>query len=485
MASSDDDLGPQGVVVPDDGLGPRGVVVPDDDDLLSCDSDMLEQGLPSRLRVRDDGFSSDDNLGPRGLCDAPRTKRRGLPPKLGAQLVAAPEQPAPPETCDLNLLAWFRPHSDVQESSFTCLTHPYRNAACVENVARVMDHLFGERRRVIGCALSLEAVALGINEKSLPDYILEAQATSYIGLVLAVESFCDYVGGCIADGSCSPVAAFTSTKNDETSLILRVEDEFERASWGAGGQAPKRSKYHAQGVVAKILQTIAEFGFVLRQRDGKHILLRCSLTAPVQVMGANTGESLRRCVDAVWDLPRLKLLLQRFPRQIHLTCNDRAGANNRCEKFYRPSMQPQELRLRTTCDVHKVDTAQGQQLALVPGHISRLIAFALAAKIGSALAGLQRGLGLLFKAKLRIYRGAFPNGPETDLGTFREATLDLYMSPRRHGPSALKRRCVVQRMLNGDWGRADIIEHVCPPGCCNSEEATRQTFATQVFKTVN
>ena len=198
---------PQGVVVPDDGLGPRGVVVPDDDDLLSCDSDMLEQGLPSRLRVRDDGFSSDDNLGPRGLCDAPSTKRRGRPPKLGAQLVAAPEQPAPPETCDLNLLAWFRPHSDVLESFVTCLTHPYRKAACVENVARVMDHLFGERRRVIGCALSLEAVALGINEKSLPDYVLEAQATSYIGLVLAVESFCDYVGGCIADGSCSPIAA--------------------------------------------------------------------------------------------------------------------------------------------------------------------------------------------------------------------------------------------------------------------------------------
>jgi hypothetical protein len=464
----------------DDELGPRGLAAPDQIDGASSDIDMLERGLPSQAAACDSDSESDLGLRGLGVIAHPVPKKRGRPAKPVAEPTAAVSE-QPMRTSEQNLFAWFRPHSDLQKAFVDCWTHTPRRAENVDNVARAVDHMFGKFRRVVGGPSALEAVALGIHEKSLPDYILEVQATSHIALNLSVESFCDYVSGCIADGSCVPVAAFTSTKNDETSVILRVENESERESW-AGGQASKRAKFHKHGVVGKVLQTIAEIGFVLKRRDGQYILSRCPITVPVQVMDANTGETLRRCVDEVWDIPRLQLLVQRFLLQIHLTCNDRAGSNIRCEKFFRQNMHLQELRCRTSCDVHKVHTAQGLQFALVPGYISGLIAFALAAKNGSGITGLKHGLALLFSARLVIYRDAFPDDPGTPKARSQNAALDLFMSPRTHGAAVLKRKCVLQRMLNGDWSRTDVVEHICPPGCCTSEEETRATFATKVLK---
>ena len=194
----------------DDDLGPRGVVPANNDtnDLWSCDSDMNERGLPTHSPFQGDEVSESSDLGPQGLIAA-LPKRRGRPPNPRGQLATgAPEQAAQPAASEPNLLVtWLRPHSELQQSFVACLTHEPRRSDMAEHAAAVVDFLLGQRRRCIGGALALEAAVLGIHQKSLPDYIWEAQAATYVAVTLSVESLCDYVSGRIADGSCSPVAA--------------------------------------------------------------------------------------------------------------------------------------------------------------------------------------------------------------------------------------------------------------------------------------
>ena len=251
---------------------------------------------------------------------------------------------------------------------------------------------------------------------------------------------------------------------------------------GAQDGPRKTVVYEKNAVVGKVVQSSASVAWLLRRPNGEMFLLSAPIPAPLVVVDTTTGETVRKCVDIVWDLPHVKNVCARFPQKVHMTCNDSAGCNIRCEDSFVHNASndgPSDIRLRIPCQVHKVHTCQGGQFALVSEEISGVISFGLTMRAGGALQKLRKCLVLLFARRLRIFRGAFPPGPASCEAQLMESVLNLYLSPATHGPLGIRRQLILRRMINGDITQ-EQVQHYCPPGCCASVEETRSLFSNEV-----
>ena len=81
-------------------------------------------------------------------------------------------------------------------------------------------------------------------------------------------------------------------------MILRLDAEPDRKVWDSAIAMGLLRKAKGDAVVAKVLQSVASAAFLVRCRDGTHKLFHLTFQVPLQFMDANTGETIRACVDA-------------------------------------------------------------------------------------------------------------------------------------------------------------------------------------------
>ena len=461
MFSMDDDFGDDfGLPSSDDGLdlGPPGVPAVSDDD-----EDLGPPGVPPASPLED--------LGPPGVIVA---RGRGRPPKpvvaaVALALLPAPVPVPPPDSAlEHWLLASVTIGEDIVDelgaAILDCLTVParHRKEAVRDQVLSICDHVFGLYARPASSRLA-EAIGLGVRYDTFTSHLREIVGTTFTLARMSLSAACMELRSAIQAGLYEVLFGITQTVNDETCIRLRTAT--------ATAETPTAGNSH-QGVPTKVLQTEAQFALQLRQPNGTQLLLVFRMPTLIQHMDHNTADTLHQCTQDVWNIHAVQGLLSECPRVIHLTTNDRAASNLRCEKFMRMGKPITHHRLRTTCDVHKGHTSQGHQFDLQKSLISGVINVGVAMQAGGSLESLRCTLRLYFAARLRFYRHrrvAPPGSPQHD---FREASLALYLD--KSTADAL-RELTLRRMLNGDWTVRRIVEHHCN-GCCENFDMTLATF---------
>ena len=131
---------------------------------------------------------------------------------------------------------------------------------------------------------------------------------------------------------------------DETPMRLRMRDSSQQ-----GGNVRLRNQ-SANNEIAKILQTIVTYVVCIRD-GGKDHILQGTIPTTLQVMSHCTVEVLMECVrESLGNVPGFLDLLGRFPRAVHMTCNDRASANLKAERGFCMQKAENELRLQRISD---------------------------------------------------------------------------------------------------------------------------------------
>ena len=144
-----------------------------------------------------------------------------------------------------------------------------------------------------------------------------------------------------------------------------------------------------------------------------------------------------------------------------------AGGNLRCEHHLRQHKSTKELRLRTTCAVHRCHTAQTHQLSLVSRVVSGLLRVALTMKVGGSLQALRRAMDIYLQSRLVVRQGLHPPGPDSSQSIYREAVLKLFLGVS-HGVAGACRAFTLRKYLNGDRQVSGKVQHFCVGTCCAS-----------------
>ncbi|CAK0814897.1 unnamed protein product, partial [Prorocentrum cordatum] len=158
-----------------------------------------------------------------------------------------------------------------------------------------------------------------------------------------------------------------------------------------------------------------------------------------------------------------------FRRSVDLIISDEAGANIRYENGVR-SRHPARDSLHLVCDAHKKakvatlgSAAQGQVS-------TRIIRLQLSLR-GNTM-GLRHAMRELIRERLVIIHGACS---DLEASRHRSGVIDAFMPIER--AEDVRMREVVRNLFNGDWRRADRIEHY-ENGCCRSRAQTLRIMMT-------
>jgi hypothetical protein len=336
---------------------------------------------------------------------------------------------------------------------------PARCSSVEDMFEKLVPELMGPVPRAV-CSRAAEGRILDICTVQVGTAFTECAATAFLCTRYSLDETARRLQGHIAEGHLKVVCGLTQTIFDETGLILRAA----RESKNSFGRRARTFQGAAQ--VVKVMQTEATFAVLVCDRAGKETLLAFRMIVPLQCMDHSTGECTVACVSETWDDPAVATLMSLCPRIVHLTTSDRAGGNERSERYYRQHMDLNvESRLRTTCAVHRSHTCQTHQFDLVNPVISGLLQTGLAMRSGGALDALRRSADLYLQARMVVRWGLYPPGPNSPQTQQREAILQLFLGPHR-GVSGANQGFVLRKFLNGDWSTPSVVPHYCQPGCC-------------------
>lgn len=175
----------------------------------------------------------------------------------------------------------------------------------------------------------------------------------------------------------------------------------------------------------------------------------------------------------------LEDVLHMFPHVVHMSCSDRAASNLKAESSAEFTRRTSELRLHTTCAIHKAYSAHRALQEVDRAVVSGMLNTSLSMRSAGALACFRRGLALLLLGRLRIIK-MHPPAEDTRQGRYRAAVIDRFLGPDE-GTRGLQRSVTLCRILNGDWSQPHV-QHYCPEGCCINEAETHARLCFHVVE---
>ena len=324
-----------------------------------------------------------------------------------------------------------------------------------ENMRQMFHRLFRKQRPV--SSFTAEAQSMECDRKQLAAGLqqgacLLVQLNGY----LMGSTFCR-IAALIEAEVYKPLLLCLRRKYDETPSKISVN--YTRESSGV------KQRQKESNATAKVLQTRCEVSLLLRNVvAGRYVFLEWFVPTRLQAVDRTTAETTRKTQeDLLSSIACLPEVCRLFPTVVHQVCTDRYAANTRAEL----DMTSEAVRNNTMpgisshyyCDVHKLAGVQTKTLRFVSGHVSALIAGALALGESGCLRLLRKALLNVLRAKVKVLFGAPPQDNYTV--SYRQAVLDAFLplpsadalpevKTSRSQKNTLLRRYIVSFYLNGD-----------------------------------
>ena len=328
-----------------------------------------------------------------------------------------------------------------------------KNAAS-QTFQSMFRRLFRKRRNV--CNFSAEAEKMQCDRREVSSHLQQ-------GACFLVQ-FNGYLLGSMltnlrATASYEPLLLCLRRKYDETPTKIAVSFQMD-------GSSEKE-----QNATAKVIQTRFEVSMLLKHTSsGEYCFMDCYMPAALAAVDRTTAETTKAVQkDVLGSIANLEEACKHFPLCVQQVATDKFAANLRAEMLLQADMD-YTVTSHWTCDVHKLAAVQTRTLSFVSGHISALIAGALALNDSGTLRGLRQALQAVLEDRVRLRLGEAPEDPF--LNSYRAAVLDNFL-PVPKGTmkeimrSKVKKRQYMQRQiiaffLNDDWQDDRNVWVWCP-----------------------
>ena len=339
--------------------------------LASCESDVEEA------------------VQPHSIADARDARLAALASERASQLSKR-------GSTDSNLGKWQLPHlllgSDLQQQLLVAaqnIRHTKKVAS--DTFKKMFEYLFAKKRTVSN--VSAEANTVGVDRRRLGEAAQEGASFVVQFSGYLVGAMLTNLTALIRLGKYKPMMLVIRRKYDETPSKISVS--FRSESKGPGSAAEKE-----QHAAAKVVQTRCHMSLLLKHASGEYVFVECQIPTILQAVDRTTEGVLR-------SLAGLKEVCKSYPLYVHEVTTDKYAANLRAEKM----LSHGGITSHYTCDVHKLAAVQTRTLSYVPGHISAMIAGALALGESGALNGLRKSLGNVLEQRVKLLYGEPPDDP--------------------------------------------------------------------------
>ena len=275
-------------------------------------------------------------------------------------------------------------------------------------------------RPALNAPLGAEAAILDHHRQHLRPYRSTLACAVYVASRSWLSSFVAHLHQAISTGEFVPIAAFTWSMYDSTTmwvaadpgaasatsarrpLVARYDEVAARppaVSQARAEDDPEAARPARQW--GKIMQTDGSTGFLLERRGSRApLFIEVPMLFPLQLLDHSTARAVKQAKEEAFAVGLLAPLLATFAVVVDVTSADRAAENNSAEGGISAEKGERVWRWRNSCFAHGIHTAMGRGLDVVPGSVSGLVAFALAQRPGGAVAKLRQALGETLEASL-------------------------------------------------------------------------------------
>lgn len=361
---------------------------------------------------------------------------------------------------------WLRPSTDSQRDLLAsgCRSADVYEQSKMEKFSELI--LNKEAHHMVGTQV-VDVERTGIPKRELVD-LNECSAELVIQAgIMSLVAFTSEIKELIAAGA-QPICAFISQTFDETSARLRVSirsvdveldtvDTNIRPEVGAAGSA-------------KLFLGLLALRVCIRVR-GAYRHYRIPVPCWLVSADHSTAEGTIGVLQRWWRpfVPYVNELFGLFPLTGCFTNTDGCSSNIKAWACLLEGDGPRFYRWNQLCFTHRIATAMTMVSAMVPEHVSGLIAVALCLNPTGALQKLRAVIAMWMLARLRIYKGAHPE-TTGNAAAFRKLFVRQYFPAGTQSIAFAK--VVFESVANGHFG-IRWLEHYCPDRCCSSAAETR------------
>ena len=195
--------------------------------------------------------------------------------------------------------------------------------------------------------------------------------------------------------------------------------------------------------------------------------VRAKLPWTMSAVDNQTAEALRVVIDTSLKLYD-SLSDVSYARNLDYIVVDEHKSNIKVERSIAHE-NPGTAHFLHLCSIHKADACSAKALAEQKALVAGCRHVALALRPGGSMSKMRRTLRGIIREKLQVTFEA----SSLDASAYMSDALDLFLpSTSREN---LVRRSGLELLVNGDWRRYDVVQHI-ERGCCASPEDTLQKF---------
>eukprot|EP00971_Amphidinium_carterae_P286096 5680770-Amphidinium_carterae.1 len=202
-------------------------------------------------------------------------------------------------------------------------------------------------------------------------------------------------------------------------------------------------------VVAKILQTRAAYGFLIKTLQNENIIVVGEHLSHLQMMGRANSETL---VESMLKAIIVHPLINQFQVKCRATTTDKAKYNKKGEFLLQERRGDGWSHFNLHCTVHCIATCLSKTMSLVSDHVQGLLRVGLSLKVGTYMSLLRKAIQLVVAARLQLCVGQLT----ADAKAYKEHVLQVY---HQTGTNKDHRIIVLLTVLNGDWRNESCIEY--------------------------
>ena len=252
-----------------------------------------------------------------------------------------------------------------------------------------------------------------------------------------------------------PLALFVRIGFDETPMKLRVATEDDNLGFA------QLSKIFA---VESSWSLLLEDARDSAQDESSLLILQGQFSHSVRASDSTSAESvaavLQSCPRPTGGIEEL------FPVKYRSVESDAAPANLKAERLWQKEHDGWEQTLHYECVAHKCHAIAEKTWHLQKETLSGVTHTLLSLQGGQQMEMVLTALDRVVEQRCTriISQGLTPAAMQ-----HRKTMLDLFLPPRRHSRqrSVVVAACCV---ANGDWRKQNVLEHLCGPTCCQSDE---------------
>ena len=318
--------------------------------------------------------------------------------------------------------------------------------------------ILGQGRRVVSSAKAAKPQHSPGDLRRTASAVIEGAGLLWSGLLVRLEELMN-------TGSWKGLFFLVSRRYDETPLHLRVADQDEPSSDRAPPAKPTKQ-------VAKVMQSEMYLSALLQNAATQQCVeIKGKVPCHLQVLQTTRAQQIATCQQNMLNLvPNLDSVSRQFAGRYMHVATDRYSANLAAEADLKKKNQPFGL-VHTTCNVHKVSSAEKSMSDVLKGQLSGMVSLSLCMSSPGALKELRQCLFEIFKEDLTL-KVANPS-----CQAHRRGIYDLFLpvsdasdthvseySGRKSSKQTScarrqQRRAILDHYLNGDINSRTVTHH--------------------------